>query len=137
MSNPESKKYDDEKRMWTTNYRNGENQNIRVKWIDNKYLEPTTADANKPVADANKPVADANKPAANVAKPVADTQTTLQIATIFVFAWAALGLAAFIWSLVCFRKTGTIEQKVLGLLLAVFIGPLYFIYYKYSPTYCK
>lgn len=130
MLNPESKKYDDEKRMWTTNYRNGENQNIRVKWIDNKYMEPTTADANKPVADANKPAADA-------AKPVADTQTTIQIATIFVFAWAALGLAAFIWSLVCFRKSGTIEQKVIGLLMAIFIGPLFFIYYKYSPTYCK
>lgn len=122
MSNPESKKYDDEKRMWTTNYRNGENQNIQQKWIDNKYLEPT---------------ADATKPAADATKPVADTQTTIQIATIFVFAWAALGLAAFIWSLVCFKKSGTIEQKVLGLLMAIFIGPLFFIYYKYSPTYCK
>jgi hypothetical protein len=131
MSNSEFKKYDDEKRMWTTNYRNGENPNIHVKWIDNKYLEST-----KP-ADANKPVDDANKPAADAAKPVANTQTTLQIATIFVFAWAALGLAAFIWSLVCFKKSGTIEQKVLGLLLAIFIGPLFFIYYKYSPTYCK
>jgi hypothetical protein len=125
MSNPESKKYDDEKRMWTTNYRNGENPNIRVKWIDNKYMEPTTPSANT------------TTPSANATKPVADTQTTLQIATIFVFAWAALGLAAFIWSLVCFKKSGTIEQKVLGLLLAIFIGPLFFIYYKYSPTYCK
>ncbi len=66
-----------------------------------------------------------------------DTNTSLQIAALYIFAWAALGLVAFIWSLVCFKKSGTIEQKVLGLLLAIFIGPLFFIYYKYSPTYCK
>lgn len=133
MSNPESKKYDDEKRMWTTNYRNGENQNIQQKWIDNKYLEPT-----KPATDtdATKPATDATKPSVDT-KPVANAQTTLQIAALFIFAWAALGLAAFIWSLVCFKKSGTIEQKVLGLLMAIFIGPLFFIYYKYSPTYCK
>ena len=131
MSNPESKKYDDEKRMWTANYRNGENQNIQQKWIDNKYLEPTN-----PATDATKPATDATKPSVDT-KPVADAQTTLQIGVIFIFAWAAIGLAAFIWSLVCFKKSGTIEQKIIGLLMAVFIGPLFFIYYKYSPTYCK
>jgi hypothetical protein len=39
--------------------------------------------------------------------------------------------------LYCFKKSGSTEQKVLGLLLAMFIGPLFFIYYRYSPSYCK
>ena len=119
MSNPESNKHDIEKRMWTTNYRNGENPAIRQKWIDNKYLEP-------PVAPDTKTVA-----------PNANTKTTIQIAALFIFAWTVLGLVAFVWSLFCFKKAGTTEQKVLGLLLALFIGPLFFIYYKYSPSYCK
>jgi hypothetical protein len=48
-----------------------------------------------------------------------------------------IGILAFIWSLYCFNKSGSIQQKVLGLLFAIFIGPLFFIYYKYSPSYCK
>lgn len=62
---------------------------------------------------------------------------TIQIIGIFMFAWTVLGIVAFIWSIYCFKLSGSIEQKVLGLLLALFIGPLFFIYYKYSPSYCK
>ena len=118
MSNPESEKHDTEKRMWSANYR-GENPAIRQKWIKNKYLEPQETTV------------------ANAEKPVANTKTTIQIAALFIFAWTVLGIVAFVWSLYCFKKSGTIEQKVLGLLLALFIGPLFFIYYKYSPSYCK
>jgi hypothetical protein len=52
--------------------------------------------------------------------------------------WAVLGVAAFIMSLVCFSKKGTTSgQKVIGLLLAVFLGPFYWIYYAGSGSYCK
>ncbi len=118
MSNPESNKHDVDKRMWSTNYRGGDNPAIRQKWIDNKYLEPTVAPNAKTVISS-------------------DAKTTIQIAALIIFAWTVLGLVAFVWSLYCFKKAGTTEQKVLGLLLALFIGPLFFIYYKYSPSYCK
>jgi len=39
--NPESKKYDIDKRMWTTNYRETENQTVRQKWTqkdNNKFV---------------------------------------------------------------------------------------------------
>lgn len=121
--NPESKKYDTDKRMWTTNYRETENQTIRQKWINNDYTANTTNTANS----ANS---------ANTTNTL-QTQSTLQVAAIFIFAWTALGIIAFFWSLYCFKKSGSIEQKVLGLLLAMFIGPLFFIYYRYSPSYCK
>ena len=52
-------------------------------------------------------------------------------------AWVLMGLIAFIYSLFCFSKSGTIGQKVIGLLLSMLIGPFYFIYVYASSTYCK
>jgi hypothetical protein len=66
-----------------------------------------------------------------------DAQTTIQIFGLFIFVWTMMGLIAFVWSIYCFGKTGTIFQKLLGILMAMFLGPLFFFYYKYSPTYCK
>jgi len=64
-------------------------------------------------------------------------KTTVQVIAIFIFAWIILGLIALVWSIYCFGKSGSIFQKIVGILLAVFTGPLFFILYKYSPTYCK
>jgi hypothetical protein len=66
-----------------------------------------------------------------------ETQTTIQIFGLFTFIWIMLGLIAFIWSIYCFGKTGTIFQKMVGIIMAMFMGPLFFFYYRYSPTYCK
>jgi len=62
---------------------------------------------------------------------------TIQIIGLFMFVWIVLGLAAFVWSLYCFGKSGTIFEKCLGLAMAIFFGPLFFVLYKFSPTYCK
>jgi hypothetical protein len=51
--------------------------------------------------------------------------------------WVFIGLVAFITSLVCFSKSGTTLDKFLGLLLAIFLGPLYFIFFALSNSYCK
>ena len=64
-------------------------------------------------------------------------KTTVQVIAIFIFAWIILGLIALVWSIYCFGKSGSIFQKIIGMLLAMFTGPLFFILYKYSPTYCK
>jgi len=66
-----------------------------------------------------------------------ETQTTIQIFGLFTFAWVMIGLIAFLWSIYCFGKAGTIFQKMVGIILAMFMGPLFFFYYRYSPTYCK
>ena len=68
---------------------------------------------------------------------VEDAQTTVQIFGLFIFVWSVMGLIAFVWSIYCFGKKGTIFQKILGILMAMFLGPLFFFYYRYSPTYCK
>ena len=72
-----------------------------------------------------------------VTNTVEDAQTTVQIFGLFIFVWSVMGLIAFVWSIYCFGKTGTIFQKIFGILMAMFLGPLFFFYYRYSPTYCK
>lgn len=56
---------------------------------------------------------------------------------LFVLLWILAGIAAFIWSLVCFGKSGTMVQKVIGLLLSMFLGPFYWIYFYVSKDYCR
>jgi len=56
---------------------------------------------------------------------------------IFAIIWALLGIIAFIYSLVCFGKSGTSLDKIVGLLLAIFFGPLYFIYLIFNKSYCR
>jgi hypothetical protein len=56
---------------------------------------------------------------------------------IFVVVWMVLGVAAFVMSLVCLSKKGSKSgQNVIGLLLAIFLGPLYWFYYILGGSYC-
>jgi len=50
-----------------------------------------------------------------------ETQITVQIFGLITFVWVMIGLVAFLWSIYCFGKAGTIFQKFVG----------------NSPTYCK
>jgi hypothetical protein len=59
------------------------------------------------------------------------------VITIIIFIWAILGIAGFIMSIVCFGRSGTTTQHVVGLLLAIFFGPIYWIFYFAVPDYCK
>ena len=56
---------------------------------------------------------------------------------IFSTAWVILGLLAFIYSLYCFGKSGSAVDKILGLVLSIFFGPLYFLYVYFYKSYCK
>jgi L-asparagine transporter-like permease len=56
---------------------------------------------------------------------------------ITVFIWIVLGFIAFIWSIMCFGKSGTLGQQIIGLLLAVIFGPFYWIYYLSVGKYCR
>lgn len=51
--------------------------------------------------------------------------------------WFLFGAAGFIMSFICFGYTGTIGEKLLGLILAIGLGPFYWLYYYSSPSYCK
>ena len=59
---------------------------------------------------------------------------------ILVLLWVILGFVAFIWSLTCFGRGGNISQNLGGFLMALFLGPFYFIYLAWAGGkygYCK
>lgn len=52
--------------------------------------------------------------------------------------WVFTGLLAFLTSLICFAFNGTISDKFLGLILALVIGPFYWLYFIFNNTgYCS
>lgn len=55
----------------------------------------------------------------------------------FYVLWALAGLAAFIWSLICFGRSGSFLEKLGGLLLSILFGPFYWIYYAFNKDYCR
>lgn len=63
-------------------------------------------------------------------------KNSLGILTIIIL-WSLAGIVAFIISIYCFTKSGTAGEKVIGLLISVILGPLYFIYAALNEKYCK
>jgi hypothetical protein len=51
--------------------------------------------------------------------------------------WTIFGIIGFVMSLICFGYTGSVGEKLFGILAAIMMGPFYFIYYFSSGTYCK
>jgi hypothetical protein len=50
--------------------------------------------------------------------------------------WVIMGFIAFLTSLICFARNGSTIDKVVGLLLALFFGPFYFLFYAFKKDYC-
>lgn len=60
--------------------------------------------------------------------------------TLFVTLWVIFGIIAFIWSLICFGRQGTVAAKVGGLVLSILFGPLALIYIvlmQQNTSYCN
>ncbi len=64
-----------------------------------------------------------------------ETQWTPML-MVFAVTWCALGVLSYVAALWCLTDTGTFEQKILGLLLALGFGPFYFVYVLSSSSYC-
>jgi uncharacterized membrane protein HdeD (DUF308 family) len=56
----------------------------------------------------------------------------------FSIIWTCMGIAALIYSLICMSpsQTPNVWKGLLGIALAILLGPFYFIYYWYSSDYC-
>ena len=98
------------------------------------WTESTFATLGLPLRD---PAAkEAGKPVAAV--PIHGVFKLAGTVMMLALAWVALGIGAFIMSLVCISKTGSSGgQNVIGLLLALLLGPFYWLYFLGSATYCK
>jgi hypothetical protein len=61
---------------------------------------------------------------------------TLIITMILLVIWIIIGIAAFFTSIFCFFRKGTSVDKIVGLVLAIFFGPFYFLFYAFKSDYC-
>jgi hypothetical protein len=59
------------------------------------------------------------------------------ILIIFLILFAILGLYSIIKSLMCFGKSGSTAEKVIGVLIAFFTGPFYLLYLNFNTGYCE
>lgn len=76
---------------------------------------------------------------ANAIPALPTGQLTVQSVLIFTFAilWFTFGLVGFILALVCFGYSGSTGEKIMGLVIALALGPWFFLYYFSSGSYCK
>jgi len=56
---------------------------------------------------------------------------------IFMSMWIIVTIYAIVKSFICAGKSGTTAEKIIGILLAIFLGPFYLIYLSSMDGYCK
>jgi hypothetical protein len=56
---------------------------------------------------------------------------------LLVLIWIISGFVAFLASFVCLFYNSSIGDKMAGLVLALFAGPFYWLFYIYNSNYCK
>lgn len=65
------------------------------------------------------------------------TYFTFSFVAIFALLWFLTGMVAFVYSLFCFTRSGTTADKILGVIIAWFLGPFFFLYPYFNQAYCK
>lgn len=71
-------------------------------------------------------------------KPTPEDEAYAFTVIIFVLvAFIIVGIIAMVWSFVCLGKSGSSFEKLIGVLIAFFTGPFYFIYYGFNTSYCR
>jgi len=56
---------------------------------------------------------------------------------VFLLIWIVAGLSAFLMSIMCFGSSGSTSDKVVGLVIYIFFGPFYWLYYAVNKKYCR
>ncbi len=83
-------------------------------------------------------MASLQQPQINVYQNEEEKDSPVKIIIIIIaIVWVILGIIGFIMSIVCFGRSGSTGQHVVGLLIAIFFGPIYWIFYFVVPDYCK
>jgi len=65
---------------------------------------------------------------------------TASVMFIVALVWILMGVSAFIISLWCFKYSSGKDQflyNIFGFLVAITLGPFYWIYYAVNSSYCK
>jgi hypothetical protein len=53
-----------------------------------------------------------------------------------VLVWVLFGIAGFVMSLWCIGFTGNFGEKFIGIVIAIILGPWYWLYFYSVPSYC-
>ena len=53
-----------------------------------------------------------------------------------VLVWVLFGIAGFVMSLWCIGFSGNFGEKFMGIIIAIILGPWYWLYFYSVPTYC-
>lgn len=56
---------------------------------------------------------------------------------LLILIWIISGFIAFIASLICLFYNSTVGDKIAGLVMALFAGPFYWLFYIYNMNYCN
>lgn len=103
------------------------NDNSTLNEGNNEYIE------NIENMDSKNVVTTPDEPKKEVSK---STKFAFGGLLIFLIIWMIIGIIAFITSIVCFGYSGSMTEKVIGLLLALIFGPFYFLYFYLNKNYC-
>ena len=76
---------------------------------------------------------------APTAQPAASSDLSVKgiVFITFLGLWVIFAIVGFILSLVCLGYSGSVGEKVLGIIIALALGPFYFLYYFSDAGYCK
>jgi len=100
---------------------------------------PATLPKDSPAAALDTKTKDGALATAPTAQPGADKRWSVKaiLAATVAGLWLLFGLVGFVMSLICFGYSGSVGEKIMGLVIALFLGPWYFLYYFSSGSYCK
>ena len=56
---------------------------------------------------------------------------------ILLIIWVFAGILGFLASLICLFYNSTLGDKIAGLILGLFAGPFYWLFYIYNMNYCS
>ncbi len=100
-------------------------------------MEEDVKDLNKEMYenDTEKNVSITNEK--NTISTMSQTSTNgLYIVLILLIVWIILGIVGLITSIVCFGFSGTTVEKVLGVVIAMVLGPFYWLFFYFNKNYC-
>jgi hypothetical protein len=56
---------------------------------------------------------------------------------LIVLLWIFAGLAAFMASIICLFRRSSVNDKFIGLIIALLLGPFYWFYFIFNKAYCN
>jgi len=63
--------------------------------------------------------------------------TTSGVGILLLFIFIIVSIYCLVKSFLCFGKSGTVAEKIFGVVIAFFTGPFYLLYLNFNEEYCE